>query len=527
MQNLDSPDVREAEWGPWLSLLTRLHPHRSWDSFCSTLTRNLEALSGAQRIGVFYRDETGESGGWPAAVAPSPTLLPDQVGEVRSEGPVTCAMAYRSTEFSAWLVFVDAGRWNLPQILERVAGPIGQLLARVRSFEEVRTSLDQSLPPVVAAVNPVGAVRIEELTSLVVASAAASKTATLIVVRDATDRLKVCWFDPDDGMRSITPEVTSVVSRLDDSFMTGNEVSLREVVAQQLATAMGGVFSEIDWFYFVPITVGSSVAGLVGAGLPAEPSFLEGVPSLVQDIAAFPRASAKRIRQAQALEFLRVMADELGSRLSAAQLREFALTDGMLRERAHLAIDLHDSVLQDLTYLQLQLGRLDQAMENDPEAAKALLGQLQSQLQMTARETRELAVGLTPTTVSHDLVSSVEAVVERFRGRFDGRVDLRSTGTPRQSPPSINTQAMRIVQEVLNNVWKHAAASRVSVEVRYEPEAIRLVVVDNGRGFVMEERSSGQLGLRGIYERAQEIGGTVDVTSVPAKGTTVTVQIPL
>src|SRR5579859_1283492 len=124
MQNLDSQDVREEEWEPWLQLLTVLNPHQSWNTFCNALTRSLETLTGAQHISVVVRTGSGESTGWPAGSPPSLSILPEQVGHVAVKGPLTCTMVYHGPDLAAWLVFEEAGRWNLPQILRRVAGPI-------------------------------------------------------------------------------------------------------------------------------------------------------------------------------------------------------------------------------------------------------------------------------------------------------------------------------------------------------------------------------------------------------------------
>jgi len=198
----------------------------------------------------------------------------------------------------------------------------------------------------------------------------------------------------------------------------------------------------------------------------------------------------------------------------------------MVRERTHLGNDLHDSLLQDLTYLQLQLGRLEPLIDADPDRARTMLEQVQSLLTTTSREARELSVGLTSSSSSTDLFDVLEPVAERFRSRFDGRVDVKSVGASRPSPASLNAQVMRILQEVLNNVWKHAAASRVSIELGYDPDSLHLLVTDNGRGFVMEDQGPNQLGLRGIQDRAHEIGAAVDVKSELGKGTTVTVRIP-
>jgi signal transduction histidine kinase len=530
MLNLEPPNVREEEWEPWLHLISLLHPYRSWDRFCDCLIRNLELLTGAQRISILYRVGSAEVQSDQAlGRVPGGSVLPEEVGQVRTRDSTTYAMIYNGAKFAAWLSFVDAGRWNLAEILARVSLPIGQLVARVRCFEDMRSALGEALSLSERTVGGLAAVTRDNLAKLLAASARANQAPTILLTREAPERFQATWWEGELGLQSVPITMLDVLNRVEDAIEDAQDVSLRASVAEQFAAEIGATVGGFDWFYFVPLRSFDAVVGLLGTGLSLAslpPGDVFQVGLLGQDLAGFPRASGRRMQQAQAVERLRLITDVLGQQLSQADLREAAFTDGITRERGHLGIDLHDSILQDLTYLQLQLGRLDGLMTEDPERAKTVLAQVQSQLQMTSREARELAVGLTTGETSSHLPDVLEPVVDRFRTRFDGRVDFRSGGMERPSPASTNTQVMRILQELLNNVWKHAAASRVSVDVSYEKDHIRLTVVDNGRGFVTEDRSQSQLGLRGLQERAQEVGATVDFNSDPGKGTTVTVRIP-
>ena len=89
----------------------------------------------------------------------------------------------------------------------------------------------------------------------------------------------------------------------------------------------------------------------------------------------------------------------------------------------------------------------------------------------------------------------------------------------------------RIAQEALNNIRKHAGASKVSIKLESKDDSIQMTVTDNGKGFAAPERiegmvSAGRLGLMGMHERARLLNGTLHIKSVPDKGTEVTVDIP-
>jgi signal transduction histidine kinase len=105
-------------------------------------------------------------------------------------------------------------------------------------------------------------------------------------------------------------------------------------------------------------------------------------------------------------------------------------------------------------------------------------------------------------------------------------VDLAVEGQPRELPIGLDLSAYRIVQEALTNILKHAQASKASVRIRYEPEAVELEVVDDGLGPVQDETQSGQ-GIIGMRERAALVGGALRVGRAPGGGFAVDARIPL
>jgi len=104
-------------------------------------------------------------------------------------------------------------------------------------------------------------------------------------------------------------------------------------------------------------------------------------------------------------------------------------------------------------------------------------------------------------------------------------------GSVRRFPPEIELVLFRIAQEALRNIWKHSEASKAWVTLKFGDDKTVLTVKDNGKGFELTERiddltAAGKLGLAGMQERAQLIGGKLTLKSELGKGTTVTAEIP-
>jgi signal transduction histidine kinase len=109
---------------------------------------------------------------------------------------------------------------------------------------------------------------------------------------------------------------------------------------------------------------------------------------------------------------------------------------------------------------------------------------------------------------------------------------MKVKGTQRRFPPEIELVVFRIAQEALRNVWKHSGAAKARLALEFRDDKAVLTVEDEGKGFYLPERTAdltmaGRLGLAGMQERAQLIGGRLKLKSKPGKGTKVTLEIPV
>ena len=214
-----------------------------------------------------------------------------------------------------------------------------------------------------------------------------------------------------------------------------------------------------------------------------------------------------------------------------ARLHEQVLDRAVLEERERIARELHDGLAQVLGYINTQT----QAVKKLLESRK--IGEATSELDAmgaVSREVyadvREAIVGLR--TAPKGLVPTIRGYLSRLP-RMDGceielRVEDGAEGVA--LVPSTEIQLVRIVQEALSNVRKHAAASHVEVIVEADEEAVGVEIVDDGHGFdplLLDRTGWPRLGLQTMRERAQAIGGDFDVVSGPGEGTRVVVHVPV
>ena len=194
-------------------------------------------------------------------------------------------------------------------------------------------------------------------------------------------------------------------------------------------------------------------------------------------------------------------------------------------ERQRIARNLHDDVGQQLTAIRMMFESAIRAA--GPTAAP----QLRSVQQMVERLDRRLhlvATELRPPELDLGLVPAVEQFVRRWSVAIDipAVFDVRKIGDD-DVLPEIATHLYRIVQEALNNVAKHAAARCVSVRLERRVGNIVLIVKDDGRGFDLERTrtETSPLGLIGMRERAQLIGGRLRIRTAPNQGTSICVYL--
>ncbi len=200
-------------------------------------------------------------------------------------------------------------------------------------------------------------------------------------------------------------------------------------------------------------------------------------------------------------------------------------------ERKRIARELHDEMGQALTAAKINL----QLLSSDP-AQVGVAGRIEDTIGLVdrmIRHVRQLSLDLRPPLLDEmGLAAALRGYLEATAQRSGIEVAVEAAEAPAGIPAEIEITAFRVVQEAVTNVLRHARASRIEVSLTHDSSWLEVSVRDDGRGFDVEsalERGAGghHLGLLGIRERVESLGGTVDLRSAPGVGTSVRVRVPL
>jgi signal transduction histidine kinase len=296
----------------------------------------------------------------------------------------------------------------------------------------------------------------------------------------------------------------------------------------------------------VPLRTGGDIVGLLEVASCREREFTPVDQEVLATIGYQIGTAVEKAqlhRQLQTLnQDLEMLVDLRTGELVAAQeelaqkaetLRDLLAREHEVEEatRARIAGDLHDGVQQLLSGALFETQAVREALNVGPEAAERELSRLQNVLQRIETEMRDAIYSLRPATLdSRGLVSALQECVTSFE-RFSGRpCRLTVEGLARRFDPEAELAAFRIVQEALNNVEAHAQASESSVLVHFDEAQVRLEIQDDGAGFDIQNHGNGhgrQLGLIGMQERAQSVGGRFRAVSARDEGTRIRLTLPL
>ena len=196
------------------------------------------------------------------------------------------------------------------------------------------------------------------------------------------------------------------------------------------------------------------------------------------------------------------------------------------RDRQLLGYEIHDSIIQDLTAAAMLLeGGGRQASFPSAEAQESYAGGLRL-LRESISEARQLIRGLTTLEqTGGTLAKSLSRLVEKFRADHSLPVTFECAADGIQAPASVQHLLLRISQESLFNIWKHAQASRVQVRLIQRGDELELSISDDGVGFDPSKIPPGHFGLEGMRARAAILGATLQVNSKSGEGTRITVQV--
>ncbi|MHB8491919.1 MAG: sensor histidine kinase [Solirubrobacteraceae bacterium] len=221
------------------------------------------------------------------------------------------------------------------------------------------------------------------------------------------------------------------------------------------------------------------------------------------------------------------------------------------RERERWARELHDETIQGLGALRMQLANARDT--GDPAALSAAVGEALGGIEREVMGIRHLITELRPAALDElGLEAAIEALARRAQAVYGLQVKtqiaLEAGGEQRRFDADVETTVYRIVQEALNNVSRHAKASHATVSVAVEEGAIVATVADDGQGMADTESAGsghtgrqnghtgeantaeipmGGFGLPGMHERAELVGGALELSSAPGQGTTLRLTVPL
>jgi signal transduction histidine kinase len=230
--------------------------------------------------------------------------------------------------------------------------------------------------------------------------------------------------------------------------------------------------------------------------------------------------------------FLQTLAELATIAITSARMRESENQGAILAERERIAREMHDSLAQVLGVLHLRLRALRTTVEPlDAPAVATGLTELADLAEEAYRDVREAILGLRESSrVERGLLDSLRAYLEKFGHQSGIRTTLETSfdDEPRLSPRA-EVQIIRVIQEALTNVRKHAVASRAVVRVTCDEDAVSFGIEDDGRGFDLQRMlfdRDAHFGLQSMRERMELIGGTLTIDSAPGRGTRLVARVP-
>jgi len=230
--------------------------------------------------------------------------------------------------------------------------------------------------------------------------------------------------------------------------------------------------------------------------------------------------------------FQNISRDVTREKKLAENLRLYAqqITRTQEDERKRIARDLHDDSIQALIILSRNIDELISAQPKRSKIAGSL-EDLREEVDKIISQIRRFTQDLRPPTLDYlGLMPAVRELITQFEHQSGVKADLKTVGMEIKFAPEAEMLIYRIIQEALNNVWRHSAALNAQISLDFGPESMTILVKDDGKGFVIGEDlrfvEAGKIGLAGMQERADLLGGNLSIQSNVGRGTLVTLLVP-
>ena len=277
----------------------------------------------------------------------------------------------------------------------------------------------------------------------------------------------------------------------------------------------------------VPLSAKGEVNGTLDIAMHSYRTFQE---EEIEQLTAIGNQIGVAVENARLYQRQQEVAGQLGKMQENLRFYLQQVTKAQEEERKRISHELHDETIQALVVLSRRLDTLASDKKGLPEEHRHNLEEIWQQTNDVIREVRRLSQDLRPAALDRlGLVPALEWLASEATEYSGIRTDVSVLGNIKRLPGEVELVLFRITQEALRNVWRHSSASTAKIKAEFEEDKVRITVSDNGRGFRIPERMvdyarDGKLGLAGMQERAQLIGGTLKVSSQEGKGTDVVIE---
>lgn len=254
--------------------------------------------------------------------------------------------------------------------------------------------------------------------------------------------------------------------------------------------------------------------------------------SKLESLVVEKEAAQKELQQAHDLLEWRVAERTKQLKIEMTARKETELQfRAVLTERTRLAQELHDTLEQTITGIALQLDRVANHFEKNPENASRHLKLARNLTRQGQTDVRRSVWGLRSRAgEKFDLVNALNISSQQIAHGAEMQIHIETSGETIPLSEVFEENILRIAQEAITNAVKHSGANTVNVELQFSPQKVVLQIKDNGKGFDLETcegPNEGHFGLLGIRERAERMCGEANISSAPGSGTCIRVEIPV
>ncbi|MFW5981048.1 MAG: sensor histidine kinase [bacterium] len=197
-------------------------------------------------------------------------------------------------------------------------------------------------------------------------------------------------------------------------------------------------------------------------------------------------------------------------------------------ERRRLAREIHDGPAQSIANLVFRVELSEKLLDRDLNKAKNELEELKKLIRMSIKDIRKIIYNLRPMSLDDlGLIPTLKKYINNFIKESQVMIDFKVVGYQKKLTETYQITIFRLIQESLNNIYKHASASSGEVRLEYYPEKINLLIRDDGLGFDCTAVGDEKYGLISMKERCHLLGGEISIKSAPNKGTIIKIILPI